>query len=344
MNNKKIKKSSIESSYFEDVPVFLRDPLNLKLKDVAFLSKNLNLENSVFESLKKYQKLLSISVNEVNFFIGIPWDGSTAGRPGARFSAQKILEKFLTFNINHSYKKSIVILPFVKTIIGNKNKTFSNISKTVKKIIQYFSNETQNKTQNKTKAIHNVFFIGGDHSITKPIIEQYLGVYEDLNLLVFDSHFDLRIVSEGLSGGTYLQELMQKYNKRLNVVILGIKDLANPFYLYQEAKKYGVKYLSNIDLLLNFEKVFEFLRNNLISDLPVYISIDLDSIDINLVDSVNSANSFGFDLLRIYEIVRYIKGNFKVVSVDLVEFNPLVGDFDRSVSNVAELLYYISRD
>ncbi|MFN3995005.1 MAG: arginase family protein, partial [bacterium] len=299
-------------SYFEVEPKFLRDPKNLKLKEIAVFSKDLSLKN-LNRSLENYKRVLGCEPVGVNIFLGIGWDGSTAGRPGARFSPQKIIEKFLSLNLNHSYKKSIFVAPYAKVIIGDKKKTFKNISKTVEKILEI-------------KNIKNLkFFIGGDHSITFPIVDQYLNFYQELNLVVFDTHFDLRILDEGLSGGTYLQELKNKHANRLNVLILGIKDLANPEYLYTEAKKYEIKYLTNLEIMQSFEKVEKFLDGNLYKNKPVYISFDIDSMDIAYVDSVNSPYSFGFRIEEVYKIVSYLKDKYEVVGMDLVEFNPLVG-------------------
>ncbi|MCS7243384.1 MAG: arginase family protein [Candidatus Calescibacterium sp.] len=316
--------------YFESEPVFLRDPLNFKLKDIVLRKENYDLLS--LEGLsEKYRDIVGSEPTGLNVLVPIPWDGSTAGRPGARFSPQRIIDKFLSLSFNHHYRNLVVIMPYVRTVIGDKKKTFRNISMAISRILSF---------ENKNLP----FYIGGDHSISFPIIEQYLCKFGKVNLLVFDSHFDLREVSQGLSGGTYLRELKEKYKDKLNVIILGIKDLANPYYLYLQAQKYNVKYLNNIDILLDIGKAIEFLRIELDKNLPVYISIDLDSIDVNYVDSVNSPNSFGFSLKEIYTIIEYVKNNYHVIGFDIVEFNPLVGNLDRSLLNVSELLFYISKD
>ncbi|MCS6955064.1 MAG: arginase family protein [Candidatus Calescibacterium sp.] len=315
--------------YFESEPLFLRDPLNFKLRDISLRKENYDL--LLLEGLfEKYRDIVGFEPEGINILVPIPWDGSTAGRPGARFSPQKIIDKFLFLSFNHHYRKLVVIMPYVRTVVGDKNKTFRNISMATSRILSF---------ENKNLP----FYIGGDHSISFPIIEQYLQKFEKINLLVFDGHFDLRELNQGLSGGTYLRELKEKYENKLNVIILGIKDLANPYYLYLQAQKYKVKYLNNIDISLDIGKDLEFLRIELDRDLPVYISIDLDSIDINYIDSVNSPNSLGFSLKEIYTLIEYVKSNYYVVGFDVVEFNPLVGNLERSVHNVSELLFYISK-
>lgn len=301
-------------SYFELDPKFLKDEQNIKLKDVAFF-------NQSYDSIDRE--------GEINILVPIPWDGSTAGRPGARFAPKLLIEKLLSFNLNIYYRKSICIMPYVKIIIGDKFQTFNNISKATEKVLDLSQN--------------CLFFIGGDHSITQPILEQYVKKYQKINLVVFDSHFDLRIIREGLSGGTYLYELKEKYHDDINVVIFGIKHSANPDYLYQLAQKYNVKFLTNLDVLFRNSNIEDFLKSHLDRSIPTYISVDVDSIDNNIIDSVNSPSSLGLTLLDILYIFGIIRSEYWVVGVDIVEFNPLVGNVEKSLLNLAELVYHISR-
>ncbi len=314
-------------NFFEKYPLFLRDKKNLKIKEISHFAENIIVEE-IFEALKKYEQILNGEPRKVNAIIPVCWDGSTAGRPGARFAPQKIIEKIINLSLNRNFKNSLLFLPFVKVIIGEKDKTFDNIEKYVENVLKLLE--------------HNVipFFIGGDHSITEPIIGKYIKYFGKINLLVFDSHFDLRTVDEGLSGGTYLNSLKTNYKEDLNVIILGINHAANPDYLYEKAREFNVRYLDNLECF-DVENIIEFLICNLQKDLPTYISLDTDSIDINYIDSVNSPYSFGLLLNVVLKVVWYLFDNYRVVGMDVVEFNPLVGDVERSVSNLVHLLYYV---
>lgn len=299
---------------------FLRDLKNFKTKDVVNIVKDGEI---YLNSLEKENRIKDISI------IGVGWDSSTAGKPGARFGPKYLINKLLDLSLsNEKYSKTIDFLGFIKIIISDKIQSFNNIKYITQKLLKLYK---------------TIIFIGGDHSITNPILEIILEKYNNLNLIVFDSHFDLREIEEGLSGGTYLIDTIKysiKNNFNLNPVILGIKESANPYYLFENAKKYNVNFLRSFDILQNKNSAIDFINQNINKEYPVYISIDVDSIDSTFIDSVNSSYGVNLKPFDIIYFVDYIKKNYNVISLDIVEFNPLVGNLDKSINNLVEILYY----
>ncbi|MGC8733787.1 MAG: arginase family protein [bacterium] len=310
--------------YIENDLKFLRDLKNYKLKDIVNIIKDGDI---YLNSLEIEDRVRDISI------IGVGWDSSTAGKPGARFSPKYIINKLLDLSLSdQGFSKTIDFLGFLKIIISDKNQTFNNIKYIAKKLINLYK---------------TIIFIGGDHSITNPILEIILEKYNNLNLIVFDSHFDLREIEEGLSGGTYLIDTIKysiKNNFNLNVMILGIKESANPYYLFDNAKKYNVNFLRSLDLLRDKNLGIDFINRNINKEYPVYISLDVDSIDSTFIDSVNSSYGVNLKPFDIIYIIDYIKKNYNVISLDIVEFNPLVGNLDKSLNNLVEILYYFLFD
>ncbi|MGB9638566.1 MAG: arginase family protein [bacterium] len=310
--------------YIENDLKFLRDLKNYKLKDIVNIIKDGDI---YLNSLEVEDRVRDISI------IGVGWDSSTAGKPGARFSPKYIINKLLDLSLSdQGFSKTIDFLGFLKIIISDKNQTFNNIKYIAKKLINLYK---------------TIIFIGGDHSITNPILEIILEKYNNLNLIVFDSHFDLREIEEGLSGGTYLIDTIKysiKNNFNLNVMILGIKESANPYYLFDNAKKYNVNFLRSLDLLRDKNLGIDFINRNINKEHPVYISLDVDSIDSTFIDSVNSSYGVNLKPFDIIYIIDYIKKNYNVISLDIVEFNPLVGNLDKSLNNLVEILYYFLFD
>ncbi|MGC8815603.1 MAG: arginase family protein [bacterium] len=310
--------------YIENDLKFLRDLKNYKLKDIVNIIKDGDI---YLNSLEVEDRVRDISI------IGVGWDSSTAGKPGARFSPKYIINKLLDLSLSdQGFSKTIDFLGFLKIIISDKNQTFNNIKYIAKKLINLYK---------------TIIFIGGDHSITNPILEIILEKYNNLNLIVFDSHFDLREIEEGLSGGTYLIDTIKysiKNNFNLNVMILGIKESANPYYLFDNAKKYNVNFLRSLDLLRDKNLGIDFINRNINKEYPVYISLDVDSIDSTFIDSVNSSYGVNLKPFDIIYIIDYIKKNYNVISLDIVEFNPLVGNLDKSLNNLVEILYYFLFD
>jgi len=306
--------------YIENELKFLRDPKNSKLKDLINIIQN---PDTYIQTLELENRIKDIAI------LGIGWDSSTAGKPGARFAPKYLIDKLLTLSLyTQDFDKTIDFLGFLKIILSNKELTFYNIKHITNKLLKVYRTN---------------IFLGGDHSITNPILESFLSKYNNLNFIVFDSHFDLREIEEGLSGGTYLIDTINysvQNNFNLNVVILGIKESANPYYLFKNAQKYNVKFLRAFDLLNNRDLAIDFINKNINKNYPTYVSLDVDSIDSTFIDSVNSAYGVNLKPLDVIHIIDFIKKNYKLVGMDIVEFNPLVGNLDKSLNNLVEILYY----
>ncbi len=306
--------------YIENDLKLLRDPKNSKIKDIINIIKEADI---YLNSLEKENRTKDISI------VGIGWDSSTAGRPGARFTPKYLINKLFDLSLyNPNFNKTIDFIGFIKVIISNKDYTFNNIKHITEKLINIY----------KTN-----IFIGGDHSITNPILETILRKYNSLNLIVFDSHFDLREIEEGLTGGTYLIDTIKysiKNNFNLNAMILGIKESANPYYLFENAKKYNVNFLKSFDILNNPNLSIEFINKNINKKYPTYISIDIDSIDSTFIDSVNSSYGINLKPIDIINIIDFAKKNYNIIGIDIVEFNPLVGNLEKSLNNLSEIIYH----
>ena len=115
----------------------------------------------------------------------------------------------------------------------------------------------------------NIVSIGGDHSITYPIIEAYSNDFESLNILHFDAHPDLynNFNDNPYSHASPFARIMEKsLVKRL--VQVGIRTLND--HQRDQVEKFGVEVIEmkdfNSDLSLQF-------------DGPVYISLDIDGLD-----------------------------------------------------------------
>ena len=152
--------------------------------------------------------------------------------------------------------------------------------------------------------------LGGDHSITAPIVKGMNAVHGHFSILHIDAHPDLydnfennphshaspfaRIMEGGL-----VQRLVQ----------VGIRTL-NAHQL-QQAKRFGVEIIQMRHW--NDNHVFTF-------DGPVYLSLDIDAIDPAFAPGVSHHEPGGFTSRQVIQLLQRLKGH--LIGADLVEYNP----------------------
>ena len=157
---------------------------------------------------------------------------------------------------------------------------------------------------------NKVLSIGGDHSITYPVIRAYAKKYPNLNILHLDAHSDLYHDFEGnpfSHASPFARIMEQGLAKRL--VQVGIRTL-NP-HQTEQAKKFGVEIIE----MKNWTDSIRFTF-----DGPLYISLDLDAMDPAFVPGVSHYEPGGFTPRQVLSIILHLKA--EVVGADIVELNP----------------------
>jgi len=153
--------------------------------------------------------------------------------------------------------------------------------------------------------------LGGDHSVTYPVVRAFAKKFRDLTIVHFDAHPDLYDNFEGnrLSHACPFARIMEeKLAKRL--VQIGIRTWNE--HQKEQAKKFKVKIVPMIELPA-LSKVKK-LRG------PVYVSFDVDALDPAFAPGVSHREPGGLSVRAAIAHLHAIGG--QVVGADLVEFNP----------------------
>lgn len=152
--------------------------------------------------------------------------------------------------------------------------------------------------------------LGGDHSITYPIMRAFAKKYNNLSILHFDAHPDLY---ENFQGNRYSHAspfariMEERLVKRL--VQVGIRTFTA--HQREQVKKFGVESIEMRNITPDLQLEF---------DSPVYISFDIDALDPAFAPGVSHREPGGLSTRQAIEIIQRLKG--KVVGADIVEFNP----------------------
>jgi agmatinase len=152
--------------------------------------------------------------------------------------------------------------------------------------------------------------LGGDHSITHPIVRAFARKYKDLSILHFDAHPDIYDSYQGnrnSHASPFARIMEQKLVKRL--VQVGVRTFTA--HQRDQVKKFGVESIEMRNVTADLQLEF---------DSPVYISFDVDALDPAFAPGVSHREPGGLSTRQAIDLIQRLKG--RVVGADIVEFNP----------------------
>ena len=168
--------------------------------------------------------------------------------------------------------------------------------------------------------------LGGDHSVTFPLVEGLAQVHGPLNLLHFDAHPDLYHDFEGnpRSHASPFARILERGLAR-RMVQVGVRtwNLHNR----EQARRFGVEVVEWSD----------FSPDRVpIPDAPLYVTIDLDSIDPAFAPAVSHPEPGGLTVRDVVAVLARIRS--QVVGADIVELNPSQAAGDATAIVAVKLL------
>ena len=154
--------------------------------------------------------------------------------------------------------------------------------------------------------------LGGDHSITYPVVRAMARRYPKLDLLHFDAHGDLFDQYEGsrFSHACPFARIMEeKLANRL--VQVGIRTLSR--HQREQAERFGVEIHEMRDwtgpMTLSFAG-------------PLYVSLDIDVLDPAFAHGISHPEPGGLSVRDVVAMIQRVKAG-RLVGADVVEFNPI---------------------
>ena len=164
--------------------------------------------------------------------------------------------------------------------------------------------------------------IGGDHSVTFPIVEGLSRVHGPLNLLHFDAHPDLYddFVGNPQSHASPFARIMERGLAR-RLVQVGVRTWNA--HNRAQARRFGAEVVEWVD----------FTPDRVpIPDGPLYVTCDLDALDPAFAPGVSHPEPGGLSVRDIVAVLGRLR--IGVVGADVVELNPAL-DVGDSTSIVA---------
>ena len=165
--------------------------------------------------------------------------------------------------------------------------------------------------------------LGGDHSVSFPIIDAYSDEYKNLNVLHLDAHGDLyeNFDDNPFSHASPFARLLEK-GRITSLTQVGIRTLNQ--HQREQIDKYAVRVIEARDHSLDFLKSLAG---------PLYLSLDLDVLDPAFAPGISHHEPGGLSTRDVLEIIHQLP--VQLVGADIVEYNPT-----RDVNNMTAMVAY----
>jgi agmatinase/guanidinopropionase len=268
--------------------------------------------------------------------VGVPFDSGTSFRPGARFGPRKIRELSVIlwgyhnpFQLTPTERLKVVDYGDVEVAPPSIELTTENIAAEVGAILE---------------AGPRVIALGGDHSISLPLLRAHHARYGPLAVIHLDSHPDTwesefegvryshgtpfrRALEEGLiAPGAYVQA--------------GIRGSTSGPTDWQDARDLGARVITIDEALgMGIPALIQALRDTAATGgRPVYVSLDIDSLDPAYAPGTGTPEIGGFTSHQMLQLVRGLRG-LDLVGFDLVEVSPPYDHGDITAIAAANLAF-----
>jgi arginase len=231
--------------------------------------------------------------------LGIPLDTNSSFLTGAALAPPKIREAFNSDSSNYFSESGIDI----KTAPGWKD--LGDLT---------FGEGDPHKTieQAVARAIKDgkVLSLGGDHSITYPIMKGVWSRYDKVTILHLDAHTDLYDNYEN-NPNSHASPFARILEQRPDTHVIQVGIRTSTTHTRAQSERFGVEVI--------YMNEWSDSRRFDLKD-PVYLSLDLDALDPAFVPGISHYEPGGFSTRQVISIIQNLKCN--IVGADLVEYNP----------------------
>ncbi|MFL2887863.1 MAG: agmatinase [Pelagibacterales bacterium MED-G40] len=178
--------------------------------------------------------------------------------------------------------------------------------------------------------------LGGEHSITPGCIKPFTKKFSNLLILHFDAHADLRESYEGnkFSHASAIRRCLDF--KNVSVISFGIRNISSGEVKFLKKNSKRVKVFWAKD-----KKKWNLnLFKKIIKNKKIYITFDVDSLDLSLMPATGTPEPGGLFWDDVINLIKIASKYSNIVGADINELSPIKG-FPGYNFLVAKLAYKI---
>jgi len=264
--------------------------------------------------------------------IGIPFDGGTTYRSGARFGPRSVREQSAMIR---PWNPVLNVNPFAQWRIAD----YGDLSINPLSLDDTYDRIT-NQLNQVADAGARALCVGGDHSILLPILRSVHRKHGPVALVQFDAHNDTWAGYFGSpnSHGTPVRRAVEEgLLLEGSVLQVGLRGQVYSKDDFEFGRQHKFKVITAEQFhrqgLVPVEKVLNRFRGK-----PVYFTLDIDAVDPAFAPGTGTPQVGGFSSFQILELVRALRGQ-SFVGADLVEVSPSYDNGNITSLLAANLLY-----
>jgi agmatinase len=253
-------------------------------------------------------------------FMGVPTDEGSPYMPGSRFGPRTIREHSLRFGAGgRGYYDPTLRRRFLEhEVVHGRLADVGDADILPTNVVDSFTNVTEMTSQVLDHGALPVV-IGGDHSITFPIVRAFS---EPLHVVHFDAHLDYLPFVHGLEyTNAHAFRHIHHMPHVQSISQVGIRSIRAA----QEEMEDSVADGNNVVSMEQFGDVGpRGLVETLPKDARVYVSLDIDVLDMSLTPGCVSAEPNGMNYAAMRDTLTALAEHTEIVGFDLVEVNPML--------------------
>lgn len=270
-----------------------------------------------FSAIKTFFRLPHVEIDQ-DYDIGIcgiPFDGGVSYRPGARFAPSQVREASSLGRV-YNWPRDLAFTDKLRVAdVGDCPVVPIDLQKSYQQIQKFYQKALQNKKR--------LVSVGGDHSITLPILRELRKtIQEPISFIHFDAHLDTYPAAWDCEyhHGSFLRHAIEEGlvnpSKSIHIGIRG--PLAGSQDL-DFVKKHKMNILSIDDI--RKENIFDICKKMPSFTGPSYISFDIDCLDPAYAPGTGTPVVGGMTTYEVQQILRHLNIQ-NLIGADIVEVCP----------------------
>jgi agmatinase len=175
--------------------------------------------------------------------------------------------------------------------------------------------------------------LGGEHSLTPPLVSATLKKFKDLCVLHIGAHAEMRDEYQGNPGSHVCA--MRRVVEMCPAVQVGVRSISeeeSKEISKLQTKVYWAKDIVRAPVKAWIAKVLEDLGPR------VYLTVNVDGFDSSIVSATGAPEPGGLDWYMVMSLIRAVADHKKIVAMDVAELSPRPRDH-ASDFLVAKLIY-----